>query len=98
MPDEGVALARRFVRPISSVVGPLIGLVLVLAIFGIWRPQRFLSSDVVLNVLRNNYHVAVAAVGMTFVLITAGIDLSVGSTMALACVICAMVIKGFDTP
>jgi ribose transport system permease protein len=35
---------------------------------------------------------------MTFVVVTAGIDLSVGSVMALSCVTCAMVIRGVSFP
>src|SRR5437764_13393429 len=73
-----------FVRSLSSIVGALTGLVLVLLIFGIWQPHSFLSSRNIDNVLKYNYQYAVAAVGATFVIITAGIDLSVGSTMALA--------------
>jgi ribose transport system permease protein len=40
----------------------------------------------------------VAAIGATFVIITAGIDLSVGSTIALASVACALAAKGFTAP
>jgi ribose/xylose/arabinose/galactoside ABC-type transport system permease subunit len=85
-------------RALASILGPLIGLLIVIAIFGIWKPRLFLTQGNLVNVLTNNYHYAVAAVGMTFVIITAGIDLSVGSTMALACVSCAMAIKGVRFP
>lgn len=85
-------------RAFSTILGPLIGLLIVIAIFGIWKPDLFLTLDNLLNVLTNNYHYAVAAIGMTFVIVTAGIDLSVGSVMALACVVCAMAIKGMDFP
>ncbi|HEY7115284.1 MAG TPA: ABC transporter permease [Tepidisphaeraceae bacterium] len=85
-------------RSLSSILGPLIGLLVVVMIFGAWKPSRFLSQGNFANVLTNNYHYAVAAVGATFVIVTAGIDLSVGSTMALACVCCAMAIKGVAFP
>jgi ribose transport system permease protein len=85
-------------RSLASILGPLIGLLVVIAIFGSWKPTRFLTQGNLANVLTNNYHYAVAAVGATFVIITAGIDLSVGSTMALACVCCAMTIKGVTFP
>src|SRR5437588_6337293 len=94
----GSALAARFGRAFSGIIGALIGLFLVLIIFGVWRPQRFLSSVNLLNVLRYNYHFVVAAVGATFVIITAGIDLSAGSVMAFSCVACAMAAKGFSIP
>jgi ribose transport system permease protein len=85
-------------RSLSSVLGPLIGLAVVLLIFGAWRPSRFLTQGNFANVVTSNYHFLVAAVGATFVIITAGIDLSVGSTMALACVACATAIKGVQLP
>jgi ribose transport system permease protein len=91
-------MLRKLLAKISPIAGPLVGLVLVILIFGLWKPTLFFSSRVFINVLSNNYHFAVAAIGATFVIITAGIDLSVGSTMALACVCCAMTIKGFSTP
>src|SRR5690348_9913643 len=70
-------------RSIGSILGALLGLILVLAIFGLWRPDKFLTANNVNNVLRYNYQYIVVSIGMTFVIITAGIDLSVGSTMAL---------------
>jgi ribose/xylose/arabinose/galactoside ABC-type transport system permease subunit len=85
-------------RALASILGPLIGLLVVIAIFGAWKPTRFLTQGNLVNVLTNNYHYAVAAVGMTFVIVTAGIDLSVGSTMALSCVCCAMAIRGVEFP
>ena len=87
-----------FVRSLGSILGALTGLLLVLLIFGIWQPQKFLDKGNIDNVLKYNYQYAVAAVGATFVIITAGIDLSVGSTMALAGVACAMALKGFSFP
>jgi ribose/xylose/arabinose/galactoside ABC-type transport system permease subunit len=81
-----------------QVAGPLIGLVLVLAIFGAWRPDRFLSAAAFTDIVQSNYHVGVAAVGATFVIITGGIDLSVGSTMALANVSCALALTGLTLP
>ena len=103
-PAPGVSLTAASVaranllRAVGSILGPLIGLVLVFLIFGAWKPELFLTRDAVENVFRNNYHYAVAAVGATFVIITAGIDLSCGSVMALSCVCCALVIRGFSFP
>jgi len=88
----------RLRRSLASVAGSLIGLVLVLLIFGLWEPNRFLSASAFGNVFRTNYTVAIVAVGATFIVISGGIDLSVGSTMALSCVICAMAVKGIQFP
>ncbi|MHC4089647.1 MAG: ABC transporter permease, partial [Planctomycetota bacterium] len=54
---------------------------------------RFLTWGNQLNVLRQNAAIAIIAAGMTFVILTAGIDLSVGSLVAVAGVFCAMVLK-----
>ncbi len=97
-PSRTSLLPPALARSLSSILGPLIGLLVVLLIFGAWKPTRFLTLGNFNNVLTYNYHYAVAAVGMTFVIVTAGIDLSVGSTMALACVCCAMAIRGFEFP
>jgi ribose transport system permease protein len=90
--------AARAWRALGSIAGAVIGLVLVLTIFGTWRPDKFLSSQNFNNVLLYNYHYVVAAIGATFVIITSGIDLSVGSNIALSSVACALAAKGFQTP
>ena len=45
------------------------------------------------NITRNATFIAIIAIGMTFVIITGGIDLSVGSVMMLTMVICAKVME-----
>ena len=63
----------------------LVGVVVVLLVVGaILKPDSFLTSDNMLNVLRQSSVVGVLAIGMTFVIATAGIDLSVGSMVAAA--------------
>ena len=65
----------------------LVGVVLLLIVAGaILEPEAFLSSDNLLNVLRQGSIVGVLAIGMTFVIATAGIDLSVGSMVAAAAI------------
>lgn len=49
----------------------------------------FVSTENILNVLRQNAFTAIVSAGMTFVILTAGIDLSVGSVVGLAGVLCA---------
>ena len=63
----------------------LVGVVVLLLIVGaILEPDSFLTSDNMLNVLRQSSVVGVLAIGMTFVIATSGIDLSVGSMVAAA--------------
>jgi ribose/xylose/arabinose/galactoside ABC-type transport system permease subunit len=51
--------------------------------------HTFLTPDNLGNVLRQNAFPAIIAAGMTFVILTAGIDLSVGSVVGLSGVLCA---------
>ena len=65
----------------------LVGVVALLLVVGaILEPGSFLTSDNMLNVLRQASVVGVLAIGMTFVILTGGIDLSVGSMVAAAAV------------
>jgi ribose transport system permease protein len=49
-----------------------------------WRSNAFLTPQNLFNITRNFTFVAIIALGMTFVIITGGIDLSVGSVLCLA--------------
>jgi ribose transport system permease protein len=63
----------------------LVGVIALLLIAGgILEGSSFLSKDNMFNVLRQGSVVGVLAIGMTFVIATAGIDLSVGSMVAAA--------------
>ncbi len=79
-----------FVRVMSSSVGRNLGLVLALLILigiGIWTAgDRFASTDNALTILRLASVIGVVSVGMTFVIIGGGIDLSVGAIVALSSV------------
>jgi len=62
------------------------------------RFSSFGSMRVVGNLLRDNAYWGIAAIGMTFVIISGGIDLSVGSVIAFTGVFCALMIgrNGWD--
>jgi len=49
-----------------------------------WQYPSMLSMRVVANLLTDNAFLGIVAVGMTFVILSGGIDLSVGSVIALA--------------
>jgi len=57
--------------------------------------KNFLSLRVVTNLFMNNAHVGIIAVGLTFVILSGGIDLSVGSVLAFATVLVATLIGKF---
>jgi inositol transport system permease protein len=72
---------------------PLIFLLVLMLVFAIIEP-RFMSSINLLNVMRQVSITGLLAIGMTFVILTAGIDLSVGSLLAFAGLVAAAVAKG----
>ena len=51
--------------------------------------DNFVTGQVLANILISNSHLIVLAVGMTFVILTGGIDLSVGAVVALSAIIAA---------
>ena len=63
---------------------PFGSLILIICILSALKPDTFLTLDNFMNVLRRSSVYGIIAVGMTFIIISAGIDLSVGSMMALA--------------
>jgi ribose/xylose/arabinose/galactoside ABC-type transport system permease subunit len=58
----------------------------------------FLSLQVLLNLLIDNAFLLVIAVGMSFVIISGGIDLSVGSVLALTTMISAWLLQAWHVP
>ncbi len=70
----------------------VIGLIIFSIIISILNPN-FLSPDNIRNVLRQTSINAIIATGMTFIIITGGIDLSVGSTFAFSSVIVAKLVS-----
>src|SRR5215210_2597055 len=80
---------------IASVVqhqGALIALAAA-CLFGFARYGAFLTPENLLNVLRQNSMVGLVALGMTFVILTGGIDLSVGAVLAVAGVVAVYIAK-----
>ncbi len=67
-------------------LGPLLGLLLVVALFSALRPRQFPTAANVEIMLLQTAVVGTAALGMTLVIVSGGIDLSVGSQIALATV------------
>ena len=66
----------------SSLGGALIGLIALVIIFGILSPSFFTTYNII-NIARQSSINLILAVGMTFVILTGGIDLSVGGLEAL---------------
>jgi ribose transport system permease protein len=81
-------------------LGPFLGLLLVVAFFALasGAPERYLSANNLRVVLAQTVIVAIGAIGMTLVIVSGGIDLAVGSTIALTGVLCAIALQGGWAP
>jgi ribose transport system permease protein len=81
-------------------LGPFVGLLLVVGFFAIasGAPERYLSANNLRVVLAQTVIVAIGAIGMTLVIVGGGIDLAVGSTIALTGVLCALAVRGGWAP
>jgi ribose transport system permease protein len=82
---------------IGTVAGLLVALALMVGFFS-WQSEYFFTTDTFITIANDIPAVAVTAVGMTFVLIIAGIDLSVGSTMALAAAVAGIAMLQWHWP
>lgn len=74
---------------IIETIGPIIGLLAIVILFGALRRETFLNADNAQVILLQTAVVAMAALGMTMVIASGGIDLSVGSAIALCTVVIA---------
>lgn len=83
-------------QSVLQKLGPLLGLILLVVIITILSPN-FLTVNNLMNVLRQVSINALIAFGMTFVILTGGIDLSVGSILALTGAVTAgLLASGMD--
>ncbi|TGN68219.1 ABC transporter permease [Paracoccus liaowanqingii] len=78
--------------------GTFFGLVLIFAVFAVLNPV-FLTAPNLINILQQSSINACIALGMTFVIISGGIDLSVGPTAAVSAIVGAtLMIAGVPIP
>ena len=84
-----------------SAFGPVLGLVAVVLFFAVLSddPAQYLSARNLRIVLAQTVIVALGAIGMTFIIVSGGIDLAVGSTIALSGVVTAVGLRdGWSPP
>ena len=81
-------------------LGPFVGLLLVVGFFAVasGTPERYLSANNLRVVLAQTVIVAIGSIGMTLVIVGGGIDLAVGSTIALTGVLCALAVRDGFSP
>lgn len=80
------------------ILTPFIGLALVILIFGVLTGSliQYLSVPNVRIVLAQTVIVAIGAIGMTLIIVSGGIDLSVGSSIALTSVVTALALNSWN--
>ena len=87
----GAAAPAGFMQAWGTYVGLLVVLIGMVALFS-FLSEYFWSKETFVTIANEIPALAVMAVGMTFVLILAGIDLSVGSVLALSAAVAAQAI------
>ena len=74
---------------------PLLLFILVFVIFGLFAP-RSLNYQSFENAIKQASYIGIVAVGMAFVLLTGGIDLSVGSNMYVSAVVAGLAMQNYS--
>jgi len=92
-----VSNQRTSLRRLFNILGPFLGLLLVVGLFSLSPTLRpvFLTADNFKIILTQTVIVAIGTLGMTVIIVSGGIDLSVGSVVALTSVVGAVtLVKG----
>jgi len=76
---------------------PVILFVVVFVVFGLLSP-RFFALQTFETILKQASYIGIVAIGMTFVILTAGIDLSVGSNMYVSATVAGLIMQEFKAP
>ena len=85
----------RRIRLLLLQNAPLILFLILILVFAS-QSDRFFSPTNFINILSQSAHIAIIAIGMTFVLLVAGIDLSIGANMYASCIVVAIYLKGWN--
>jgi ribose/xylose/arabinose/galactoside ABC-type transport system permease subunit len=86
------------VRRLIDTGGPLLGLLFVAILFGALIGPRFFNGSNIELIARQTAIVCTAALGMTMIIVSGGIDLSVGSVVALTTVVVAVMLRADAGP
>lgn len=85
-------------RALPEIAGPVLGLTFVAVIFGLLVGPQFFRAGNLELIARQTAIVCTAALGMTMVIVSGGIDLSVGSVVALSTVAIALALRAEWSP
>ncbi|HEY0421170.1 MAG TPA: ABC transporter permease, partial [Acetobacteraceae bacterium] len=94
--EEVTGLSERSARQSVLASQPfwvLVALALICLGMTLDQPDAFATADNFYNITRNFAFIGIMAVGMTAVMLTGGIDLSVGSIMGLTGVVCGLLLE-----
>ena len=80
-------------KALAGIVGPILGLTFVTIVFTSLVGRYFVGPENIELIARQTVVVCAAALGMTMVIVSAGIDLSVGSVIALTTVVIAQMLR-----
>ena len=98
LPDGGGSRPAGLLRHLrwfgSLRTSGLVWVLLAMVIAATLVNQAFISPFNLVNVMRQMALFGIVSIGMTLVILTAGIDLSVGSVVAVAAVVCASLLDG----
>ncbi|MDQ7027814.1 MAG: ABC transporter permease [Anaerolineae bacterium] len=88
--EQEFKLTKMIANQESAIIIALVALILIV---GISNP-RYLATRNILDVLQGNAYIAVAAIGMSMVIITGNIDISVGSLIGLLAIVSGRLVVG----
>ncbi len=86
---ERIWQRRSAIAPVLDRFGMALALLVLMAMLTILSPQYFLTRENLTNVANRSAFIAVLSLGELLVILTAGIDLSVGSVMGLSLIVLA---------
>jgi len=95
--DSIKGLLRQIVaiRGMGQVISVTVALIIMTVVFGIINPL-FFSPDNITNLLRQVVPIMIIGMGQSFVLITGGIDLSIGSVAGMSCMLSATLMTAWQ--
>ena len=98
LPQESPSDRRIDWPAILAKLGPVLGLAFVVLLFAVLRPRTFLTADNLQIMLLQTAVVGTGTLGMTMIIISGGIDLSIGSNIALCTVMVALLLAAGAPP
>ena len=79
-------------------IGPVLAVLVAWIVFAALRPDSFARASTLVMMARQSVIVGIATIGMTLIIVQGGIDLSVGSSVALTSVVVAKLLKAGHSP